>query len=422
VEVSPGTSVWKDPNWPRLALVVAGLLVGLTFGELCLAALGLPRIHGPREFPYQFLFWPLSDDGAAVYTNYPDPAGIKFVYDSNPRGYFSEDNSVRHAVDPWGFRDIPRERTTLRSVEQTSAGAIFRGIETKPPGRVRLLFLGDSLTFGEGVRDADVYPQVTTEILNRWVLDGRFSSGTSFEAINMGVSGYNTRQSLYALEHWGTQFSPDIVILGYALNDTEGPLWRDNPTGGRPRRDNVRDVQMGTADALDPPSSGLFRFRTVRVMWQAWHARSRTQATIAYYRSLYEPRNPYLEVNMAALDGIVAFCRERGIPCVVLCFPVLHQLDDTYPLADIHEAVRQRVKSGGADFIDMLDELKGRRARELWVHPSDPHPNEEVHAAAAEALTHLIVSGTSRMAAFQGQESNRNVSRNERIRIRRSTR
>jgi lysophospholipase L1-like esterase len=407
VEVSPRTSVWKGRIWPRLLLVVAGLLVGLTFGEFCLVALGLPRIHGPRDFPSQFLFWSFSDDGAAVYTNYPDPAGIKFVYDSNPRGYFSVDNSLTHWVNPWGFRDVRGEPPVRKSVEQSPAGTIFRGIETKPPRRVRLLFLGDSLTFGEGVRDADVYPQVTAAALSGLARDGHFPSGTSFEAINMGVSGYNTRQSLYALEHWGAQFSPDVVILGYSLNDTEGPLWRDNPTGGRPRRDHVRDVQMGAAGALAPPSSRLFRFRTVRILWHAWHTRSRTQATIAYYRSLYEPHNPYLEMNMAALDGIVAFCRERGIPCVVLCFPVLHQLDDTYPFADVHESLRQRVESGGADFIDLLEELKGRRARDLWVHPSDPHPNEEVHAAAAEALTQLIVSGTSRTAAFQGQESNR---------------
>jgi hypothetical protein len=224
----------------------------------------------------------------------------------------------------------------------------------------------------------------------------------------MGVSGYNTRQSLYALEHWGTQFSPDIVVLGYFLNDTEGPLWLANPAGGRPTRDEARDVQMGIAYTLDPPAGGLFRFRLARAVWQAWQARSRTRATIEYYRDLHGPGNPHLETNMEALDGIIAFSREHGIPCVVICFPVLYRLDEGYPLADVHRTVRQRVENGGAYFVDMLDELKGQNATDLWVHPSDPHPNEEVHAAAAEVLIRLFLTGAFRpRVSGTGEVANR---------------
>jgi len=42
---------------------------------------------------------------------------------------------------------------------------------------------------------------------------------------------------------------------------------------------------------------------------------------------------------------------------------------------------------------DVLPLLKGRDVSKLWVHPTDQHPNERVHAVAgklvAEALRHL---------------------------------
>jgi len=394
-----------EARYTKFALVLAGLLAGLIIAEGSLTALDLPRIHRPRSFPYQFLFLPHNDHGATVFTNYPYAAGITFVYDSNPRGYFSDDNSLTHQVNPWGFRDVPRELPRLKSVEHTPQGVVFHGIETKPPGVIRLLFLGDSLTFGEGVRDRDVYPQVTATTLNRRVADDHPHSGARFDVVNMGVSGYNTRQSLYALEHWGAQFSPDVVVLGYVLNDTEGPLWLTNPAGGGPRRDGARDVQMGIARTSAPPTGGLSRFRVVRAVMLLWHTRSRTRATIDYYRGLHAPSNPYLEANMAALDGIIAICRERGIPCVVVCFPVLYRLDDGYPFKDVHRRLRHRVESGGAYFVDLLDDLKGRNAMEMWVHPSDPHPNEKVHAAAAEALTRLFLSEAFPMPALQGQKT-----------------
>ena len=87
-------------------------------------------------------------------------------------------------------------------------------------------------------------------------------------------------------------------------------------------------------------------------------------------------------------------CGESGIPCVVVMFPILHELSDRHPLADVHRQVGDAVRDAGAVFVDLLPLLKGRRAAGLWVHPSDQHPNEIVHriagAAVAEALAPLV--------------------------------
>lgn len=75
----------------------------------------------------------------------------------------------------------------------------------KPIGKFRILVLGDSLVFGEGVN----YGRRFTEIIE--------DSLDNTDVINMGVQGYGMDQSLLQLERDGLQFHPDVVAL-FAIN------------------------------------------------------------------------------------------------------------------------------------------------------------------------------------------------------------
>lgn len=92
-----------------------------------------------------------------------------------------------------------------------------------------------------------------------------------------------------------------------------------------------------------------------------------------------------------------------------MIFPLLFQLDERYPYAVIHAKVRAAAEEAGAVVVDLLPRLKGKRAERLWVHPTDQHPNEEVHRIAAEALAQeisarrlLLTSPASAPAASPG--------------------
>ena len=40
--------------------------------------------------------------------------------------------------------------------------------------------------------------------------------------------------------------------------------------------------------------------------------------------------------------------------------------------------------------IDLLPALRAQPCDQLWVYPSDHHPNERAHALAAEALAEAV--------------------------------
>lgn len=94
----------------------------------------------------------------------------------------------------------------------------FRGPDVsraKPAGVFRILMLGDSITYGNSVQWDQTFSWRLEEQLNRR------DTGLRFEVLNLGVSGYNTRQELAALRELGLQLDPDLIVLNVCLNDSD---------------------------------------------------------------------------------------------------------------------------------------------------------------------------------------------------------
>ena len=84
----------------------------------------------------------------------------------------------------------------------------------KSPNTFRILVLGDSVTFGHGaVHD---YPSLLEAMLKQWKPD------TDWQVWNLGVPGYNTSQELAQLRELGPAYQPDLVIVGFFINDIIG--------------------------------------------------------------------------------------------------------------------------------------------------------------------------------------------------------
>jgi hypothetical protein len=86
----------------------------------------------------------------------------------------------------------------------------------KSPGTFRILVLGDSVTFGHGALYETSYPYLLEQRLREWRPD------VAWEVWNLGVPGYNTAQELAYLNEVGGQYRPDLVIVGFFLNDFSG--------------------------------------------------------------------------------------------------------------------------------------------------------------------------------------------------------
>ena len=83
-------------------------------------------------------------------------------------------------------------------------------LASKPNVR-RIVVLGDSVAFGTNLDADDTFP----ERLEAMYAD----SGRPVEVLNLAAPGYDTLDEVVFLEKTGMAFSPDVVVVGYCIND-----------------------------------------------------------------------------------------------------------------------------------------------------------------------------------------------------------
>lgn len=371
----PRPAPWR--TWAARAILLAmGLLVGLLASEVLLRIAGLPRAYRRHSRAAQFEPIGVMRDRWPVYVNLRS-TNITFVYDGDPLGRLGPGQRVEHLTNSRGFR-----------------GPEWG--DPRPGEVLRIACLGDSFTFGEGVRFEETYAERTAALLR--ARPGVAARYGGVEALNFGVGGYNTEQALDALERFVLPSRPDVVVLGYVLNDAEPPIFSVQPESGAiGRRDRGREVPEGLADPR-PPESWVYKLRTASLVWRFFANRARTAATIEHYQRINREDQEGWQRSMAALRAMAALCRERRIPFVVVVFPILVGLEGQYPFEEIHARLEGVLAAEKVARVDLLPALKGTRSQELWVHPTDQHPNERVHALAAGALAELIGKGVEAAA------------------------
>lgn len=88
-------------------------------------------------------------------------------------------------------------------------------IGLKKEGVYRVMIVGDSMTFGQGVNDDEVYPRVTQSLL-RTKYDRK-----NIEIINVSRRGAGPGEYLQYVRHFGQRFRPDLIVIAYYTgNDT----------------------------------------------------------------------------------------------------------------------------------------------------------------------------------------------------------
>lgn len=131
------------------------------------------------------------------------------------RGMLSPDPVLGHVLTPNFNGTLSRVDFNI-DVRINRNG--LRGPELQPRGRstVRILFLGDSMTWGWGVTDEQMYPAVLGQQLRARYQD------VDIQIVNAGVPFYGTIDEVALLRQRIDEFDPDIVIVTFnAVDDFE---------------------------------------------------------------------------------------------------------------------------------------------------------------------------------------------------------
>ncbi len=278
-------------------------------------------------------------------------------YHTNPRNYFGPKTEVDHILNSAGWRDV--EHTIV-----------------KPPDTYRILGLGDSYLMGQGVHSEDVFFRQLEQLLNQADLPSQV------ETISTGVSGKNTVDQVQLLEERGLAYDPDLVIVNFVPNDVEQDLDSEEPI--------VEFYRQYTQLTQRPDFLSQYSY-----LWSWVRQRLQKQFIAQKYVkesiASFDRNSQKWNVCRDALLKIVQICRDRNIPVMVVIFPFFHELNGDYPFQSIHDRVNEFCREHGVPVLDLRESYREFSGPELWVHPTDQHPNEIAHKIAAEAMAQFII-------------------------------
>ncbi|MBI5511174.1 MAG: SGNH/GDSL hydrolase family protein [Deltaproteobacteria bacterium] len=226
----------------------------------------------------------------------------------------------------------------------------------------RMVFLGDSLTFGWGVAKPDTFEELLESEINRRL---------PVEILNFGVGNYNTEQEVHLFIDKGLKYKPDKVVVFWFVNDAE-------PTPG--------GSEWSVAQHSELVSFTWSRAR--RLMNKLGLSAPYT----TYYRSLYQPDAAGWRAAREALLLLKQLCDGGGIELQVVLLPELHDLD-SYPFAEEHATMASFLRANGIAHRDLLPNFQGAHdPKRLWVAPDDAHPNAIVHRRIARHALDFILA------------------------------
>ncbi len=294
------------------------------------------------------------------------------VPDRNPDDLFNEVLHRSSEIPGLAFELAPNRQKKYENVWIRTNSFGMRDTEPVPiedDSVSRIVVLGDSFTFGFRVDGESSYPSVLERRLNEGATEKRV------EVLNLGVSGYNTQDEAIVLEHKGLPWRPDLVILGYVLNDPE-----------------TDPVQPLTSHFQEP--AVWQRSNLARLVAKVKHGLEvRLWGGGDYYRYLHSEGREKWKSVVSGLDDIRTLTEDQQIPVLVVIFPEKpHKNWSDYPYADLHRQIAEIAHEKGFSVIDLLDRFSDYPARDMRVRRGDPHPSPLGHEVAAEAIYDWIAA------------------------------
>jgi len=253
-------------------------------------------------------------------------------------------------------------------------------------------WLGGSHTFGYGVGEGESWP---------CVLEGALRSrpdGARFEVMNCGVNAYDAEQSLALLELRVERFHPDLVLLGFFVNDTairgvEAPAEQEAPSLlmrlGDPHRGGAVAWLRRRSRFLDLVADGTFNRDSL-----GFFSRSRS----ALFGEGFEGWTRVRDALSRARDRLAA---ER-VGFVVLLLPFLVEEDGHLGSTRAMAKVREFCDGASIPCLDLEPAFEGRDLAPLRVHPRDFHAGPEAHRILGEGVARLLDS-SGRLPPIAGE-------------------
>ena len=271
----------------------------------------------------------------------------------------------------------------------------FRGPEwpaVKPPGAFRIMVIGDSFTFGQGIGEDELYTTLLAKQLR-----AKFPEKT-VEVLNLGVMGYSAVDEAKLLEKIGPLLHPDLVLVQFTGNDVR----EDNQVTERNRNRWALPIPEGIKTDLIN-NSKLMSWLTIKYDQLLMTVGLRPNG-VTFLEAAYDPSSDEWKRFVQAYERMLEWSKARRIPppLVGLFLSTQYSKAELNDFIDMTPAIRMQdrfVKQVGATLsemgiptVDYLPLFRRNNRQNMMVDKWEGHPNALANQLYAEGLLDAITS------------------------------
>jgi lysophospholipase L1-like esterase len=245
----------------------------------------------------------------------------------------------------------------------------------KEKNTFRILILGDSIT------EFDWYVRSLEKQLN-----SNSKLGYNFEIWNGGVCGYEVNQYLNYLRYKGLRYNPDMVIIGFCLNDFNRDsmvvFYKDSKGFTQYYYPTPYLERIMSHNRFLFKHSYLYRFLIVKL-----------ETLLSQMHQEEKDINIRERTGLYYLGKIKRICNSKEIPLFCVIFPYLKPINEyDSSQKDEYNSMVRVLRELNIDYLDLHLYFPEAKRYELRHQKSDYiHPSREGHIVAATAIyKHLV--------------------------------
>jgi lysophospholipase L1-like esterase len=235
----------------------------------------------------------------------------------------------------------------------------------KLEGRFRIMIVGDSCTYGYGVREEETYPMLIESALNK---------NFNVEVLNLGVRGYQSEDVLKIVREYTPLLQPDLIIYGVFINDFL--------PHGTPMYQNNRAYQFPLPKAIKKFLSE--RTYLGRLIYDAYDSvLMRLGLRNDFYNDILKDFKNYQTRFARDVRDMNQFVLNRGLPPIVAM--VLNQFPELQSKGyQVAKAAERHLTNAGMTLIPTEEFYKKYDKQVMTVSQWEPHPNAKAHKIFAD--------------------------------------
>ncbi|MDH3975866.1 MAG: SGNH/GDSL hydrolase family protein [Deltaproteobacteria bacterium] len=264
----------------------------------------------------------------------------------------------------------------------------------------RILSVGDSVTYGQGVSREETFSKLIEEQLNKSLQGRNNKKNRKYEVVNIGWPGLNTADEYKKFISVGVNYKPDLIIWNYYLNDLGKPSsfklnYLKHPTYirrplNRPGWPWKLPIPV-SVDKYLTLNSDLYLFLLTKYdqILSNYGIRKHTDHNARLLEQYSRKGDDWLYMKRV-LERVLMICNVNETNIAFVIIPYFHEMEN-YKLDGIHTQLTETAVSIGYHYtLDLLPFFKDKKNEQLIVSRIDTHPNGIAHKIMADNIVKFL--------------------------------